>query len=71
MFATIDAALHSGFVIVGILPTTEGRAATAKAGCLIVLNSQGQAVLTLSGSGINGPWDMSALSIWATQRFSS
>ncbi len=35
----------------------------AKAGCLIVLNSSGQAVLTLSGDGINGPWDMTALDL--------
>jgi hypothetical protein len=56
-------ALRSGFVIVGSLPTTDGTAATASAGCLIVLNSSGQPVLTLSGNGINGPWDMTALDL--------
>jgi hypothetical protein len=56
-------ALRSGFVIVGSLPTTDGTAASAKAGCLIVLNSGGQAVATLSGDGINGPWDMTALDL--------
>jgi hypothetical protein len=45
-------------VIVGSLPTTNGSPTTAKAGCLIVLNSQGTAVETFSGDGINGPWDM-------------
>jgi sugar lactone lactonase YvrE len=45
-------------VIVGSLPTNDGTAATAKAGCLIVLNSKGKAVETISGNGINGPWDM-------------
>ncbi|MBV9380507.1 MAG: hypothetical protein JOY82_17665 [Streptosporangiaceae bacterium] len=54
-------ALRSGFVIVGSLPTTDGTSATAKAGCLLVLNSQGNVVETFSGHGINGPWDMTAL----------
>lgn len=54
-------ALRSGFVVVGSLPTTDGTAATAKAGCLIVLSSSGQAVETFSGKPINGPWDMTAL----------
>jgi hypothetical protein len=54
-------ALRSGFVIVGSLPTTDGASATAQAGCLIILNSSGQPVATLSGHGINGPWDMTAV----------
>ena len=54
-------ALRSGWVIVGSLPTTDGTAATAKAGCLLVLNRQGQVVETFSGRLINGPWDMTAL----------
>jgi hypothetical protein len=53
--------LRSGWVIVGSLPTTNGMAATAKAGCLIVLNSAGQVVETFRGDHINGPWDMTAL----------
>jgi hypothetical protein len=56
-------ALRSGLVIVGSLPTTDGTSATAKAGCLIVLNSHGQPVATLSGNGIDGPWDMTALDL--------
>jgi hypothetical protein len=56
-------ALQSGYVIVGSLPTTDGTAATAQAGCLIVLSSSGQPVLTLAGNGINGPWDMTALDL--------
>jgi hypothetical protein len=52
--------LRSGWVIVGSLPTTDGSAATAKAGCLIVLDSHGKPVETLSGGHINGPWDMTA-----------
>ncbi len=53
-------ALSSGFVIVGSLPTADGTAATAQAGCLIVLDSAGTPVSTISGNGINGPWDMTA-----------
>jgi hypothetical protein len=54
-------ALSSGFVIVGSLPTTDGTAATAGDGCLIVLNAGGQPVETFSGNGIKGPWDMTAV----------
>jgi hypothetical protein len=53
--------LRSGWVIVGSLPTSDGMAATAQAGCLIVLNSDGVPVKTFSGSPINGPWDMTAV----------
>jgi len=56
-------ALKSGFVIVGSLPTSDGTAATAQAGCLIVIDSTGKPVLTLAGNGINGPWDMTALDL--------
>lgn len=54
-------ALSSGWVIVGSLPTRDGTAATARAGCLIVLNSTGHVVETFQGGPINGPWDMTAL----------
>ncbi len=53
--------LRSGWVIVGSLPTTDGTAATAGAGCLIVLDSSGAPVETISGGPINGPWDMTAI----------
>ncbi len=52
--------LQRGWVIVGSLPTTNGMSATAKAGCLIVLDSNGDPVETFTGSNINGPWDMTA-----------
>jgi DNA-binding beta-propeller fold protein YncE len=52
--------LEEGWVVVGSLPTSDGTAATAQAGCLIVLDSQGNAVETFFGSLINGPWDMAA-----------
>ncbi len=59
--------LKKGWVIVGSLPTQDGTAATAKAGCLLVLNNQGRVVETFSGTRfnvrINGPWDMTALDL--------
>jgi hypothetical protein len=58
---TALAVLRSGWVIVGSLPTTNGKPATAKAGCLIVLDNMGNPVETLSGGDINGPWDMTAV----------
>ncbi len=53
--------LPGGYVVVGSLPTTNGKSATAKAGCLIVVNSEGRAVSTISSSQIEGPWDMTAV----------
>lgn len=49
----------TGWVIVGSLPTVDGTATTAQAGCLIVLDSNGNPVETFADSVINGPWDMS------------
>src|SRR5216684_733982 len=53
--------LRSGWVIVGSLPTNDGTSATMQAGCLLIVNSDGRVVKTLSGGAINGPWDMTAL----------
>jgi hypothetical protein len=53
--------LPGGWVVVGSVPSTNGQAATAKAGCLIVLNRNGQVKETISGYGINGPWDSAAV----------
>jgi len=50
--------LRSGWVVVGSLPTTDGTANTAQAGCLIVLDRNGNVVETLTDAQINGPWDM-------------
>jgi len=55
---TALAVLHTGWVIVGSLPTSDGTSATAAAGCLIVLDSYGNPFETFYGSLINGPWDM-------------
>ena len=52
--------LRTGWVIVGSLPTTDGKIDTVGAGCLIVLDANGNLVETFSGGVINGPWDMTA-----------
>ena len=49
--------LPGGYVVVGSLPTTNGKSATAKYGCLIVLDSEGKPVETIASSNIQGPWD--------------
>jgi hypothetical protein len=58
---TALAILGNDWVVVGSLPTNAGNPATAKAGCLLVLNSDGRVVETFHGHGINGPWDMTAV----------
>jgi hypothetical protein len=58
---TALAILPHGFVVVGSLPTADGSAATAQAGCLIVLDKNGTVVETISGPPINGPWDMTSV----------
>lgn len=55
------AILPGGYVVAGSLPTSNGNAATAQAGCLIVLNDLGKVVETISGPPIDGPWDMTAV----------
>ncbi len=63
---TALAILPQGFVVVGSLPTSDGSAATAQAGCLLVLDSSGHVVQTISGPPINGPWDMSSVAAGQT-----
>lgn len=55
--------LPGGWVLVGNLPTSNGKAATAKAGSLLVLDSTGHVRETITGHGINGPWDATAISL--------
>ena len=54
--------LPGGWVVAGSTPSKNGMAATAKAGYLIVLDKWGRVRETISGHGINGPWDMAAFS---------
>jgi len=58
---TALAALPSGWVVVGSLPTTDGTSATAQAGCLLVLDPSGNVAETITDPSINGPWDMTAV----------
>lgn len=54
--------LPGGYVVVGSLPTTNGKSATAKYGCLIVLDSEGKVIKTIASKNIQGPWDSTAKS---------
>lgn len=57
---TALAVFANGDVVVGSLPTTNGKASTATAGALFVINSWGTVIETIKGGHINGPWDMTA-----------
>jgi hypothetical protein len=51
--------LRGGFVIVGNLPTTDGTSATVRTGSLLVIDSHGHRVATLSDPALlDGPWDL-------------
>ena len=52
--------LPGGYLVVGSLPTTNGKSATAQLGCLIVLDSNGKPVSTIAGHNIEGPWGMTS-----------
>jgi len=63
-FTTALVVLRSGWVIVGSLPSKDGKPdGLGKAGCLIVFDRHGNVAETLAGDGINGPWDMTALDL--------
>ena len=50
--------LQLGFVVVGNAPSTDGTSATAGPGSLLVLNSHGQLIQTITNAWIQSPWDM-------------
>ena len=64
---TALAVFRRGWVIVGSLPVSNGGQGSPAAGCLIVLDSAGTPVETITGPTvdgaplINGPWDMTAV----------
>jgi sugar lactone lactonase YvrE len=63
---TALAVFRNGTVVVGSLPTNGANAGTSageQAGCLIVLNSVGKVVRTISGGRIHGPWDLTAAQV--------
>jgi hypothetical protein len=49
--------LKTGWVIVGSLPSANGKTDTAGAGCLIVLSPDGKLAETIAGGYLDGPWD--------------
>jgi hypothetical protein len=53
--------LPGGYVVVGSLPTTNGKSETAQFGCLIVLDGNGKPVSTISTRNIEGPWGMTSV----------
>jgi hypothetical protein len=59
--STALAVLRKGFVIVGSVPSTDGTAATVGPGGLLVIDSAGNLVSTISDPKIKGPWDMTLL----------
>jgi sugar lactone lactonase YvrE len=50
--------LKRGWVIVSSLPTANGDPLTAQEGCLIILDTYGSVVETITAPQINGPWDI-------------
>jgi sugar lactone lactonase YvrE len=59
---TALAVLHNGDVLVGSLPAPGGKGANAKSGGLVILNPAGHATGSVTGSSVNGPWDMTVVS---------
>ena len=56
----LSTALHvtkTGFVIVGNFPSADGTCATAQAGSILVINSNGQLLGNITSPYIDGPWD--------------
>jgi hypothetical protein len=53
--------LPNDYVVVGSLPTENGMASTAGAGCLLVLDPTGDVVRVIAGGAIDGPWDMTSV----------
>jgi hypothetical protein len=53
--------LQYGFVVVGNGPTTDGSAATAQPGSLLVINDAGKQIQSIANAWINYPWDMALI----------
>jgi hypothetical protein len=49
--------LKDGWVLVGSLPSTDGKIDTSNPGCLVELSPTGQVAGTLAGDYLDGPWD--------------
>lgn len=53
--------LSYGFVVVGNAPTTDGTAATAQPGSLLVIDKTGTQIQSIANGWINYPWDMTLI----------
>jgi len=49
--------LKKGFVLVGNFPSPDGTCGSATAGSILVIDKNGNLVLTIADSAIQGPWD--------------
>jgi hypothetical protein len=58
--------LGNGYVVVGSLPVSDAGMGTPGAGCLIVINPDGQPVETWTSNQINGPWDLALVQSGST-----
>ena len=59
--STALAVLRKGVVVVGSVPSIDGTAGTVGPGGLLVVDSAGNLVQTISDSNIKGPWDMTVV----------
>ena len=49
--------LRGGFILVGNFPSTDGTLGTATAGSILVIDKNGNLVLTYTDNSVQGPWD--------------
>lgn len=56
--STALAVLQNGFVIVGSVPSSDGTINTSGPGSLLLIDTNGHLVKTITDATINGPWDM-------------
>jgi hypothetical protein len=61
--------LRAGYIVVGSFPSLDGTCGTASAGSLLIVNGNGNVVSTVTGNGIDGPWDMTIYDLGASAQF--
>lgn len=49
--------LRKGFVLVGNFPSSDGTCGNSTAGSILVIDSKGQQIASITDSAIDGPWD--------------
>ena len=53
--------LQYGYILSASLPTKNGTSATAEPGSILVISNQGKLLKTITGTEIDGPWDMTVV----------